>query len=109
DSVALEQITALKGWQAKSSTSIRLLPPLNDGPELDSVETAATSLKASVIQLTPDNTDVSRIARGAKFVPAAASDKSEHWQEAGYWLCPWIALLSLAFFRRGWMAPTAAR
>jgi Ca-activated chloride channel family protein len=109
DSVAPEQLPALADWRSKSTTQVFLLPPLPDGSELRSLKTAAADVDATVIVLTPDNADVAHVARAAKFAAASSNEQSDRWQEAGYWLTPLIALLSLTFFRRGWMVPTAAR
>lgn len=60
---------------------------------------------ASVIATTPDGTDVAAVVRRLDSGDAAASaaGEGEHWREAGYWLVPLLALLSLLWFRRGWV------
>ena len=58
--------------------------------------------------LAADDSDVIQVAREAKFAPAVGGDASTQWKDAGYCLTPFIAAALLVFFRRGWMAPTAA-
>jgi Ca-activated chloride channel family protein len=109
DSVAPEELQSLSAWRAKSPTQVRLLPPLSESSELDAIIKAAGSVEAQVIRLTADDSDVARIARAAKFATAVPNELSSQWHEAGYWLTPLIAFVTLTFFRRGWMAPSAAR
>jgi Ca-activated chloride channel family protein len=109
DHVAPEESGALADWRSASRTEVRLLPPLLNGAELNSLEAAAAAVDAAVIHLAPDDSDVARIARGAKFAAMSSNEQSDRWQEAGYWLTPVVALVSLTFFRRGWMVPAAAR
>ncbi|HSI14878.1 MAG TPA: VWA domain-containing protein [Chthoniobacter sp.] len=109
DSVAPEQSAPLAAWRKKSSTPVRLLPPLLAGAELDELSSAAGVVDASVVRLAADDSDVTALARAAKFATAALGELSDRWEESGYWLTPILAVLLLAFFRRGWMAQTANR
>jgi len=71
-------------------------------PEWESLKDAAASLRASLTQLTPDSTDVlSLVRRTAKApVAVAATTAGTYWAEAGWWLVPLLALLTLETFRR---------
>jgi len=70
-------------------------------PEDKSLVAAAKMLKASVEPLRVDGRDISAIVRRAAGSAAAVGDTSrEQWQEEGYWLVPFIALLLLLGFRR---------
>jgi Ca-activated chloride channel family protein len=109
DSIAPEQAAPLAAWRRQSSTTVRLLPPLLPGGELDSVTKSAHTAEASIVRLATDDSDVSALARAAKFSTAGAGELSERWQESGYWLTTLLVALLLPFFTRGWMAPTAAR
>lgn len=109
DSIATEQNALLSAWRSKSRTPVRLLPPLLPGGELDSLKAASRSVDAAVVRLSADNSDVSELARVAKFATAVTSEKSDRWQETGYWLTPLLAVLLLPFFRKGWMTATASR
>lgn len=109
DSVAPEQAAALSEWRRKSSTPVRLLPPLLPGEELDTTRKNAEPARPSVVALSADDSDVDGIAHEAKFSTSATGEKSDRWEESGYWLTPLLVVLLLPFFRRGWMAPTAAR
>jgi Ca-activated chloride channel homolog len=48
-------------------------------------------------------------ARARKISSAATGELSDGWKESGYWLTPALAVLMLPFFRKGWMAETAAQ
>jgi len=109
DSVAPEQSAALSHWRQKSSTPVRLFPPLLAGSELDAIKQGARSTDASLVRLSADSSDVQSLARAVKFSTAVTSESSNRWKESGYWLTPLIAGLMLPFFRKGWMVRTSAR
>jgi Ca-activated chloride channel homolog len=109
DSVAPEEVASLRQWRKGSSTDVRVLAPLLPGDELNELQKQTGTIEANLIQLTPDDADVSTIARGAKFSNGVASGEGDRWRESGYWLTPVLAALLLPFFRRGWMTPIAAR
>ena len=109
DTIAPEQASALATWRNSSRTDVRLLAPLLPGPELDAVRTGARPAKANLVNLTADNSDVATLTRAAKFTTAPVGEKSDRWEESGYWLTPLLAIILLLFFRRGWMTPTASR
>jgi Ca-activated chloride channel homolog len=109
DSIAPEQASSLASWRKSSRTPVRLLPPLLLGPELDALSKAARPANASLVNLTPDDADVTTLARAAKFATAATGEKSDRWEESGYWITPLLAAILLPFFRRGWMVQTASR
>ena len=109
DSIAPEQTELLEAWRRKSGTTVRLLAPLLPGDELRTVTERAKAANASPVALAADDSDVTTLARAAKFSTVAAGEKSDRWEESGYWLTPVLAALLLPFFRRGWMAPTANR
>lgn len=86
---------------------VSVLACATPGPEFDSLQKAAGTLDSSFIEVTPDDADVERLAKNTRFSPAAQAS-GEHWQDAGYFLVPALCLLSLAWFRRGWVLPTGA-
>ena len=73
-----------------------------DTPEWDRLRDAAAALRASITQLTPDSTDILSLVRRTAKTPVAiaAAAEGSHWAEAGWWLVPLLALLSLLTFRR---------
>lgn len=109
DGVAPEQKTPLTEWRRKSSTSVRLLPPLLPGEELNALTDRAKTVDANVVRLAADDSDVTALAHAAKFATATTGEKSDRWEESGYWLTPLLAALLLPFYRRGWMAQTGNR
>ncbi|MFY9986009.1 MAG: VWA domain-containing protein [Chthoniobacterales bacterium] len=109
DSITPEQRAALAAWRKSSQTRVWLLAPLHDGVELAAIRSDAKAIDATLVRLTPDDSDVSELARVAKFSAAQADDSGGPWEESGYWLIPILALLMLPFARRGWMVSTAAK
>jgi Ca-activated chloride channel homolog len=107
DSIASEQAQKLRQRQG-SGASVRLLAPLLPGSELDALSKAARAADVQLVRLTADHGDVNELARAAKFSTATTRAPTGRWQEAGYFLTPIILLVLLPFFRRGWMAQTAA-
>jgi Ca-activated chloride channel homolog len=108
DGIAPEQQNALSEFRKHSLAPVRVLAPLLRGPELDLLGKVAGTIGARVLPITPDDGDIRDLARAAKFVSAAVSGQGDHWQDAGYWLIPLIALLSTLWFRPGWMVSTSA-
>ena len=96
-------------WRKTSGVSVQLLAPLLPGSELDALSKAARAADVQLVRLTADSGDVTELARAAKFSTARTGELTGRWQEAGYFLTPVIVLLLLPFFRKGWMASTAAR
>lgn len=109
DSIAPEQAPALAAWRKNSDTPVRLLAPLLPGGEREALQQAARPVKATLVPLALDDTDVRTLAHDAKFATVALHGAGDRWEESGYWLTPLLALLLLPFFRRGWMVSTAAK
>lgn len=109
DGIGPEQAAPLTAWRQKSATEVRLLPPLLPGTELDQLAGHARAVSAGLVRLAADDSDVTSLARAAKFATSAVGELSDRWEESGYWLTPVLAVLLLFFFRRGWMAQTADR
>ncbi len=106
DSVAPEQSAALADWRSQSATALRLWPPLLPGAERDTLEKAAQPARPKMQALAADDSDVAALARAAKFADTSGAGGSRP-ADGGYWLTPVLALMMLAFFRRGWMVPPA--
>jgi Ca-activated chloride channel family protein len=66
---------------------------------------AASRRGRSPVAMTADTADVHRIAERARseFRPAPQAESVERWRDGGYFLVPLIALLGLAWSRRGWV------
>lgn len=106
DTVAPGQGDALtRAAQGMPVTFLAVAPP--QAVARDTILDAATSsLGASLVPTTIDDEDVQSMARRLARAPGApVAGEAERWLEAGYWLTPLIALLSLLWFRRGWMLP----
>ncbi len=108
DGVSPEQRNALEEFRKTSSVPMRILAPPLRGPEWDALEKTAGLLGTRVLAITPDDSDVHDLARATKFASATLGGQGDHWQDAGYWLVPVIAILSTLWFRRGWMVAASA-
>ena len=70
------------------------------GKEGGSWERAASRLGTAVEVVTAD--DVTRLARNARFSTVSA-EGGERWRGAGWRLVPVLAVLTLFWFRPGWL------
>ena len=100
DGVAAAQIEKL----TTSGAPVRVLAVGGEGGERESLERAASRLGTTVDVLTADDADVTRLARNARFSTVAGEgDGGRRWSDAGWWLVPVLAVLTLLWFRPGWM------
>ena len=69
------------------------------------LEQAANARGASVTEMTIDQSDVERLAQKAQrdFRAAPLYSGDERWRDTGFYLLPLIALVALAWSRRGWV------
>jgi len=69
------------------------------------LRSAASSLNANVVLLTADPKDVEEVARRAQsgIKAVAAPGDVSRWQDAGYALLPFLAILILMWSRKGWL------
>lgn len=74
----------------------------SETPEATELEEFAKSIRANFVPMTADSADIDQLTRLTSQQPRAIADPNEgtHWEEAGWWLTPFIALLALASFRR---------
>lgn len=104
DSVAPSQAQSLT--TAGISLPVQFLSLQSPTAPTDSgLQSAASNLSASVVELTFDPTDVEDVARRAQSRLKAVSATSEgsRWQDAGYTLLPFLAFFILMWSRRGWL------
>jgi Ca-activated chloride channel family protein len=102
DAVSPEEVAALAGAKRMAATLLALLPP---GTDAGALSDAARAIGAVLVPSTIDQDDVDAVVRRLDSRDAAASIAGDgtHWREAGYWLVPLLALLTLLWFRRGWV------
>ncbi len=109
DGASADELAALTKYRAEGRTPVSVLAVAGDGPELESLRAAAAALDASLVRVTPDDADVRQLARNTRFSTVPEQAGGERWRDAGYWLVPPLAGLSLVWFRRGWMVRGSAR
>lgn len=104
DAVAPSQVKAVKEAVPGLPVQFLSVRPTN-APVDPGLKQAAGALGGKVIPLTVDQADVESIATRARsdFRSTGTSDGGERWKDAGYFILPLIALLGLAWSRKGWM------
>lgn len=103
DTVTESSENKLANFHAKSRVPVYLLAIARaDTPEWDSLESAASALGTAITPMTADFADVRALVKSTAKAPVAIGDAGEgmQWAEAGWWLVPVIALVSLLGFRR---------
>jgi Ca-activated chloride channel homolog len=82
---------------------LSVMPP--NAPLDSGLEQAARARGATVTRLSVDSSDVATISRRAQsdFRAAPMDEGGDRWKDGGYLLLPFIALLALAWSRKGWV------
>lgn len=109
DGATPDEIKAIEKYRAEKRTPVSILAVAGDGPEFESLKAAGAALDASIVRVTPDTADVEQLARNTRFSTVAEQAGGERWKDAGYWLVIPLAVVSLFWFRRGWMVRTTGR
>lgn len=71
--------------------------------DVDSLANLADSTGGSLYRITIDDTDIQALERKIERFSMLNNDSSMPWLDEGYWLLWPLALLSLLWFRRGWL------
>jgi Ca-activated chloride channel family protein len=106
DAVSPSQAAAAASENAARDLTVQFLsvrPP--NAPVDAGLQQVADAWRAVVTPLAIDQADVDRVARRAQsdFRAAAVAEGGERWRDAGYAVLPLIALLGLAWSRKGWV------
>ncbi|MEN8174680.1 MAG: VWA domain-containing protein [Pseudomonadota bacterium] len=104
DSVAPSQVQTVAATSFASPVQFLAMSSPSAPPD-SGMQDAAAALKAPVVRLSVDQTDVERVAQRAqsRFKATAGLDGGDRWRDAGYGLLPLIAVLALMWSRRGWL------
>jgi Ca-activated chloride channel family protein len=103
DGASPAETIALERYRDERRTPVTVLAAAGEGPELESLKRAAAALEAPMVRVTPDDVDVRQLGRNTRFSAVPEQAGGQRWKDFGYWLVPPLALVSLAWFRRGWM------
>jgi len=102
DATSSDQYAPIKKVFDNGLAPISVLAVAGEGRELMSVRKAAGIVNADVVSLTPDTHDIEHLAANTRF-SNADDGTAERWQDAGYWLVPFLSLMHQGWFRRGWV------
>lgn len=106
DTAAPDQTAAIGqgGGHRPPVTLLAAAPPDRVSAD-DALNAAAKALDARLVTPTPDTSDLHAVAarlRGSVWSGEVAGEGAQ-WRDEGYWLTPIVALISLGWFRRGWL------
>lgn len=107
DGATPDEMKALGEYRSGGRAPVSVLAVAGEGPELESLKQAASALGSPLVRVTPDAADVEQLARNTRFSSVAEQAGGERWKDFGYWLVWPLALVSLLWFRRGWMVHSA--
>ena len=104
DSVAPSQVESISAMQSAPPVQFLAISALST-PIDTTMQAAASALGAPVVRISVDQADVGRVVQRAqsKFKTVAGVASGDRWRDGGYALLPLIALLALAWSRRGWL------
>jgi Ca-activated chloride channel family protein len=117
DGVPDDQLTLLREERGRGGAPVHLLamaapedaPVPPDSPpaaplDRDALGRVADAGGGSLTVVTADDSDVRRLkgVLETRFKPARDDVGSDRWRDAGYWLVPFLLLLTLVWFRPGW-------
>jgi len=114
DEVSEDQLQELAGSQNGNTFPVHLLAIASENPggvisapALDKtmLGKAARALYGSLTIVTPDEQDVENIASNVEkdLATIILPDSGQRWKDSGFWLVPFVTLLTLIWFRRGWV------
>lgn len=102
DTIEPSSESALREFHQQNSAPVEILAiGRKNTPEVDAIQQASDG-EAKVTLMTADETDVEALVRRTARLPSSVSAENgeARWAEAGWWLVPIIAFLSLANFRK---------
>jgi len=114
DEVSEDQLQELSGSQNRNAFPVHLLAIASENPggiisapalDRSRLSKAARVLDGSLSVVTPDEQDVENIASNVEkdLATMIVPDSGQRWKDSGFWLVPFIAVLTLIWFRRGWV------
>ncbi len=104
DSVSASQVEIVSAM--KFATPVQFLAMSASSAPVDTgLQKTASTLGASVTRITFDPADVEQLSRRARsdFKATAGMSDGDRWRDTGFFMLPFIALLTLMWSRRGWV------
>jgi Ca-activated chloride channel family protein len=97
-----EAIAAFAAHREKGGAPIHVWATTTEEPT--TLKQAAGSGDGSFAVITPDQSDVDRLAHDVQQTATSKTGgQGEGWQDAGYWLLPLLLIMAAFWFRRGWV------
>lgn len=106
DELGREALAAMGAHRKKGGNPIHIWAAVADPPP--TLKHAADAGGGSFVIITPDPSDVERLARDIQ--KTATSDMAgvgEKWRDGGYWFLPVLVVIGAFGFRRGWVVDHA--
>jgi Mg-chelatase subunit ChlD len=112
DGIAVDEIDRLTALRAQIPYPVHLLATVRNsrtlaaqGFDRSAVESLLAQFDGTLVMATPDHQDVEQLAGRTETALAGIVDPAvgERWRDAGYWLLYLLLLLSLFWFRAGWV------
>ncbi len=114
DAVAEDQVQEIARNQEENLFPVHLLAIASENPggiisapalDRSALGKAARAMDGSLTVVTPDEQDVEKIASKVEkdLATMILPDSGQRWKDSGFWLVPFVAILTLIWFRRGWV------
>ena len=97
-----DAVAAFDAHRKKGEAPIHVWAATAEAPP--TLKQAADAGGGSFEVITPDRSDVERLARDVQQTATSKiGGQGEEWRDAGYWLLPLLAAMGAFWFRRGWV------
>jgi len=108
DALAAAEVSRLRAEERSSIASLVMLGTVGQDPDSQEhreLKKAASTLRAKLEFITPDERDIDVITAHVErdFISVLDTEEGVHWQDEGYWLLFPLIMLALFWFRSGWV------
>ncbi|WDE96207.1 VWA domain-containing protein [Lentisphaera profundi] len=86
-----------------AGTKVPIDSPIVQALDIKALNQLASRLRGSLVHMTVDKSDLVQLdTKIENSMQASLKEGGERWQDSGYYLVPFLLLLSLMWFRKGW-------
>jgi Ca-activated chloride channel family protein len=102
DELGEDAIAAIADYRKKGGVPVHVWAATTDISS--ALEQAAKAGGGTFTSVSPDASDVERLVRNIQqTATSAVSGEGERWQDKGYWFLPFLMIIGISWFRRGWV------